>query len=143
MTNSPLAPHRINRRHVYFPIDGPVGVEPGELVDVSMRILPEDSLVVWQVQVRAATSAVPRAEFEHSTWRGMLLDREELTRTRPGHRPRLTPRGLARLSVLALANGDRTVGEIEREVLQRHGSLFRSADEATFFVAEVLTRYTE
>lgn len=144
MTNSPLASDRINRRNVYFPIDGPLAVDPGDLIDVSMRILPEDSLVVWQVVIRSSMApALPRAQFEHSTWRGMLMDRDELKRTQPGHRPRLTPRGLARLSVLELADGERTVGDIEREVMQRHRDLFRSAAEAETFVAEVLTRYTD
>lgn len=144
MTNSPLAAERINRRNVFFPIDRPVDVAPGDEVRVSMQVRPEDPVVTWRVEVRSPdATASPRAHFTHSTWRGMLVDREVLEHTRPGHVPRLTARGRARLTVLELADGRRTIAEIEREVLLRHQDLFRSADQAATFVAEVMTRYAE
>lgn len=142
MTNSPLAADRINRRNVFLPIDAPIAVTPGDEVRVSMQVRPEDSLLVWDVRVAGAAGR-PRARFSHSTWRGMLFDRADLERLAPAHRPHLTPRGRARLAVLELADGDRTVGEIEREVHRRHTDLFASADDAAIFVAEVLTRYSD
>jgi hypothetical protein len=81
--------------------------------------------------------------FTQSTWRGMLLDRGDLNRLAPGHRPGLTPRGQARRSVLELADGARTVEAIEEEVHRRHADLFASAEDAGVFVAEVLTRYSD
>lgn len=141
MTNSPLAPARINRRNVFFPIDRPIDVAPGDDVRVSMQARPEDPMVTWRVEIGPAGS--PRARFAHSTWRGMLVDREVLERTNPAHVPHLTPRGRARLSVLELADGRRTTAEIEREVRQRHADLFRTDGEAAIFVAEVLTRYSD
>jgi len=143
MTNSPLAPDRINRRNVFLPFDRPVEVAAGDLVDVSLQVLPEDSVLVWQADVSSPNAPdQPRARFAHSTWRGMLLDRDDLERTRPAHRPQLTPRGRARLSVLELADGRRTVAEIEEEVRRRHADLFQTDGEAATFVAEVLTRYS-
>ena len=141
MTNSPLAPARINRRNVFFPIDRPIDVAPGDDVRVSMQARPEDPMVAWRVEIGPADA--PRARFVHSTWRGMLVDREVLERTNPAHVPCLTARGLARLSVLELADGRRTTAEIEREVRQRHAELFRTDGEAAIFVAEVLTRYSD
>jgi protein arginine N-methyltransferase 1 len=142
MTNSPLAPDRVNRRNVFLPFDRPVEVSAGDLVDASLQALPEESVVVWQAEVSSPNAPDrPRARFTHSTWRGMLFDRDDLERTRPAHRPQLTPRGRARLSVLELADGRRTVAEIEGEVRRRHADLFQSDGEAATFVAEVLTRY--
>jgi precorrin-6B methylase 2 len=142
MTNSPLAPNRINRRNVFLPFDRPVEVAQGDVTEVALQALPEDSVLVWQAEVFSPNAPDrPRARFAHSTWRGMLIDRDDLERTRPAHRPQLTPRGRARLSVLELADGQRTVGEIEAEVRRRHADLFQTEGEAATFVAEVLTRY--
>ena len=144
MTNSPLAADRINRRNVFLPIDRPVDVTPDDEVRVALQLRPEDSVLVWTVSVsRAGDPDRPRARFTHSTWRGMLFDRRDLDRVAPAHRPRLTPRGRARLSVLELADGGRTVDAIEREVHRRHADLFASAEDAAVFVAEVLTRYSD
>jgi protein arginine N-methyltransferase 1 len=71
----------------------------------------------------------------------MLLDRQDLQRTNPSHRPELTARGVARLTVLRLCNGEHTLGEIERDVYEAHKALFASPAEAALFVAEVVTRY--
>jgi hypothetical protein len=56
--------------------------------------------------------------------------------------PVLTDRGEARRSILELCDGIRTLADVEREVYDRHPSLFKSRDEAAAFVAEVVTRYT-
>jgi len=144
MTNSPLAADRINRRHVFLPVDRPVEVAAGDEVRMSMQVRPEDSILVWTVTVVPKDDpSQPRARFRHSTWRGMLFDRGDLHRTTPGHRPRLTPRGHARRSVLELADGERTVEAIEREMHRRHADLFATPEEAAVFVAEVLTRYAD
>jgi len=72
----------------------------------------------------------------------MLLPREELARTALSFVPKRSPRADARLSVLELCDGVRPLADIEEEVYRRHGDLFRSADEAAIFVAEVVTRYS-
>jgi hypothetical protein len=105
-----------------------------------MRILPSDLLYSWDVEVRGPAGAARR--FQHSTLRGMLLAREDLARTRPSHRPVLTAAGEARLTVLRLCDGKRTLTDIERLVYEQHPSLFRHASDAAMFVAEVVTRYS-
>jgi Ribosomal protein L11 methyltransferase (PrmA) len=149
MSNSPLAPQPINRMNVFFPIDRPVSIDEGDRVDISMHIMPADMVVTWRVEVRAAartedgqSSSISKGQFAHSTWKGMLICKEDLERTRRDSTPKLTPRGEARLSVLKLCDGQRALSEIEQEVYRRHPSLFRSVNEAAVFVAEVVTRYS-
>src|SRR5262249_42420691 len=77
----------------------------------------------------------------HSTLGGMLLAREDLNAQHPASRPRLTPRGAARRTLLELCNGERSIAQIERELQQRHPDLFSSAGSAQAFVAEVVTAY--
>jgi protein arginine N-methyltransferase 1 len=139
MTNSPLATDRINRRQVYFPIGRPIAVTQGDSVRITMSIVPSESLVAWRVEIRSASGRIVR--FAHSTWQGMLVSTEELGKTRPDARPRLTSWGAARQSVLELCDGQHEVAEIEREMQRRHGDLFPSPGDAARFVAEVLFPY--
>jgi len=134
LSNAPLAQPRLNRRDVFFPIDRPVIVSPGDEVRVCMRVIPAETIVRWTVDVHGYT-------FRHSTFNGMLVAREDLARMHPQSIPQLTPRGHARLSVLELCDGVTPLAEIEREVFRRHPDLFTSAADAGAFVAEVVTRY--
>ena len=149
MSNSPLAPHPINRMNIFFPIDRPVTINEGDRVEISMHIMPADLVVTWRVEVRAVaqtedgqSSFISKGKFTHSTWKGMLICKEDLERTRRDSTPKLTPRGEARLSVLKLCDGRKALSEIEQEVYHRHRDIFRSLDEAAVFVAEVVTRYS-
>lgn len=139
MSNSPFAAHRINRRNVFFPIERPVALAPGDRVSVSMRILAADSVYSWTVEV--ASGGGSRVTFRHSTFGGMLIAAEDLARTRPAFTPELTAAGAARKSVLDLCDGRRPLADIEDEVFRRHPALFGSRNEAASFVAEVVTRY--
>lgn len=147
MSNGPLDAKSIRRRNVFFPIDRPVAVQAGDRVRVTMNIRPNESMVAWTVEVWdsqvAGSSEPPKARFVHSTAQGMLLCNEDLERTGPHFVPSLTPRGEARLSILELCDGRRSLAEIEQEVYRRHRHLFRSSGEAAAFVAEVVTRYTQ
>ena len=143
MTNSPIGETRIQRRQIYFPIDRAVPVRKGDSVCVRLTVRPTDSVVNWNVDVMDGRSGEATARFRHSTWKGMLVPREDILRTQPCFRPKLIPRGEARRTVVNLCDGIRTVSEIEEELLRLHPNLFRSRDEAAVFVAEVVTRYAE
>ena len=53
MTNSPLSAERIFRRPVFFPIADAVPIDAGAAIDVTMRILPADTMYAWDVRVDA------------------------------------------------------------------------------------------
>ena len=140
LSNSPLESRPIRRRQVFFPIEQPVPLAPGDVIGLAIRILPSEKMVSWNIEVRPRSGSSVR--FAHSTLKGMLIDPAELRMTDPSYRPALTDRGVARRSVLELCNGVRTLAEIEAEVLARHPAIFESAAAAAVFVAEVVTRYT-
>jgi Ribosomal protein L11 methyltransferase (PrmA) len=149
MTNSPLTAQPINRRNVFFPIDRPVPLTKGERVRIIMHIVPTETIITWKVAVWGDTDnhqgeerGIKKAGFTHSTFRGMLICKEDLQRTQPHFIPTLSPWGEARLSVLSLCDGQRALSEIERVVYNRHPQLFRSRGEASAFVAEVIARYS-
>ena len=138
MTNAPDAPARVNRRQVFLPIERPAAVAKGDVVRIGLRIRPDDMLVSWFVETRTRSGAIRE---RHSTLEGMLLTREEIRAHAPQSRPRLSPRGLARLTLLSLCDGGHSLADIEREVRRRHPTLFANDAQAQAFVAEVVTRY--
>ena len=147
LSNSPLSPHRVNRSNLYFPIQEPVDVAPGDRIEVEMQIalprraiLTAEELVRWTVSVRAVDGDL-KASSSHSTLEGMILCKEDLVRTSPAFAPRLTHRGQARVTVLSLLDGERRLAEVEAETLRRHPELFRHPDDAGSFVAEVVAKY--
>jgi hypothetical protein len=138
MTNAPCAASRINRRNVFLPLERPIPLAAGDEIRLAIRIRPGDMLVTWAVEARTAAGVFRE---QHSTLEGMLLTREEVRAHDPASRPRLTPRGLARQTLLSLCDGRHSLAEIEREVRRRHGDLFETDAQAQAFVAEVVTRY--
>jgi PRMT5 arginine-N-methyltransferase/ribosomal protein L11 methyltransferase PrmA len=141
MTNSPLATQSINRRNVFFPLDRPVMVEPGDDIRIRMHVISSEPIVTWRVHVLTETGS-EKASFTQSVWNGVIVCKEDLARTQLRHVPKLSPRGRARLTVLSLCDDARALADIERETFDRHPDLFRTADEAALFVAEVVTRYS-
>ena len=142
MTNAPGHPDRIDRRQVLLPIGRPFRVEPGDSVAIHATMLPP-SLVSWRVTVAACDGSADRCgTFSHSTFRGMLMSTEDLAWTNPDSCPALTPTGIARRTVLDLCDGHRPLRSVQDEVYARHPDLFSTRNDASAFVAEVMTRYS-
>jgi protein arginine N-methyltransferase 1 len=138
MTNAPGAAARINRRNVFLPLDRPLAVAPGDRVTIDIRIRPADVVVSWTVEIERATGVTRE---RHSTLSGMLLTKEDLRAHDPRSRPRLTPRGEARRTLLLLCDGAHDLASIERGVFEAHPDLFATLGDAQAFVAEVVSRY--
>jgi len=138
MTNAPGAVDRIARRNVFLPLHPVIEVTAGDCVEIDLRIRPREIIVSWTADVRTRAGVT---RMRHSTLGGMLLTREDLRAQHPASRPRLTPRGLARRTLLELCDGDRSIADIERELQRRHPDLFPSHAGAQAFVAEVVAGY--
>jgi SAM-dependent methyltransferase len=144
ISNSPLAEQAIDREQVFFPLQRPVEVDEGDQIEIAMHILSADQVVTWSVEVQATGQGdrrASKAKFTHSTWKGMLVAREDLHKTRPDFVPMLKPRAAAWKTALELCDGQRSVAEIERELYRRHTDLFRSPAEAAVLVAEAVSSY--
>jgi protein arginine N-methyltransferase 1 len=146
ISNSPLDQGAIDRNQVFFPIEQPVEVNEGEQVKIAMHILTADHVVTWTVEVfgraEAGDQLTRTARFSHSTWKGMLVAREDLHKTRPDFVPMLRPRARAWQTALELCDGQRSVKQIEHELYHRHPELFRSPADAAALVAEAISSYS-
>jgi hypothetical protein len=117
-------------------------VESGDRIEIRIHVISSEPIVTWQVHVLAAETGSEKASFTQSVWNGVIVCKEDLARTQLQHVPKLSSRGRARLTVLSLCDGARALADVERETFDRHPDLFRTADEAALFVAEVVTRYS-
>ena len=148
MSNSPLDADAIDRHAAFFPVDRPVPVRGGDVIDLELHIIPLEKVVTWKASVRRplegdAGQAVPVAAFVHSTFNGLLMAREHLLKTRPSFQPTLTRRGHARASALALCNGQRPLTEIEETLFETYQDVFPRRDQLSAFLSELVTRDTE
>lgn len=141
VTNAPGAPDRINRRNAFLPIDRPVAVEAGDVVDVDLVVRPVDFVISWTVRCRRA--GIDIASFRQSTLGGMLLAREDLAGSAERSTPVLNRWAAARASIIEFCDGRRELRDIERLVFERHRGLFSTERQAQVFVAEVVSRYSE
>ncbi len=141
MTNAPGAPDRIKRRNAFLPLEAPVPVEAGDVIDVTLTLRPVDFVVSWSVRCLRAGREI--GATQQSTLRGMLLEREDLLSSAEHSKPLLNRWAAARASIIELCDGRRELGEIERLVFERHAALFGNAMQAKVFVAEVVGRYAE
>lgn len=141
MTNAPGAPDRINRRNAFLPLETPVNVEAGDVVEVTLAIRPVDFVVSWSVRCTRRDAEIGAAQ--QSTLRGMLLEREDLRSAAERSKPVLNRWAAARASIIELCDGTRELGDIEQLVFERHAALFANAMQAKVFVAEVVGRYAE
>ena len=124
MSNSPLDASAIDRDSAFFPLEAAVGVREGDVVELSMHIIPPERVVTWRTSVTRPELAMrgrsSLASFVHSTFNGMFLSREGLMKTRPAFKPKLTRRGQARAVALTLCNGERPLAEIEDSLFAQY-----------------------
>jgi hypothetical protein len=134
MTNSPITEEHLDRPQAFFPLDTPVTVKAGDRVNVNVMARHQDNVIAWVIELPEA-----RKRFTHTTFNGLLLDSEALTRAQPDRVAKLNDRGRARQVVLSYCDGRRTVAEIQEIVRRDHPELFPTPLAATSFIAQVLS----
>jgi SAM-dependent methyltransferase len=137
MTNSPFSKSRIQRSIAFFPIEKPLSLNKGDRMDITISSITAQNLLSWKVVV-FDTKGREKARYVHSTLKGMYIEPDELAKTRSDFTPQLSEWGLARRSVVNLADGTRTLLEIEKELFRIHSALFPSLAEASAYVTRIL-----
>jgi len=137
VTNSPFSKSRIQRSAAFFPVEKPLPLNKGDRMDITISSITAQNLLGWKVVV-FDTKGREKARYVHSTLNGMSFSPDQLAKTRPDFVPRLSEWGLARRSIVNLADGTRTLAEIEKELFRAHSALFPSFAEASAYVTRVL-----
>jgi protein arginine N-methyltransferase 1 len=134
MTNSPLAAKPLNRPQAFFPLENPITVHENEWVAVTIMARHLDDVIAWNVELPDSD-----LHFAHSTFNGLLLDPDAISRAHSDRRAVLNDKGRARQLVLSYCDGQRTIRQVESLVRREHPDLFPSAEATTSFIRQVLS----
>lgn len=137
MTNSPTSAERLDRPQAFLPLESPATVKAGETVRATVMARHLDSVIGWVVELPGSSQ-----KFAQTTFNGLLLDREAMTRAHPDRIAKLNDRGRARQVVLSYCDGERTVAEVRSLVQHDLPELFPSPQALDAFVAQVLASDT-
>ena len=74
MTNSPVEDRSIKRPQAFLAVEQPFAVTAGDVVEVTIKIRPDDNMIAWTVD---AASASPRQKM--SSWKSAILSPDDLT----------------------------------------------------------------
>jgi hypothetical protein len=137
MTNSPTDDLSLQRPQAFLPIETPMNVGKGDTINVTIMARPLDYIIAWVVELPATGQS-----FSHTTFSGLLLDGETLSKVQPDRATHLNQRGRALQIVLSLCDGGRTVADVQEQVLRDYPDLFPSDQATKEFVQRTLARIT-
>jgi protein arginine N-methyltransferase 1 len=142
-SNAPGAPNLIYGT-AFFPWPGEVALDEGDCVSVSLRadLVGENYVWSWESRVAGAEAGELKAEFRQSSFMGKPLSTESLRRMADSFRPALGADGEIDRLVLERMNGERSLGEIARELTERFPERFRTAREALTRAGELSEKYS-
>lgn len=143
-SNRPGHPELIYGR-AFFPWPEPVSLAVNDTLSVSLHanLVGEDYIWRWNTQVLSqASGGQVKAEFKQSTFYGAPLSPERLRRCEAGYCPRLNQEGRLDRVILTLMNGDLSLDQITRQVMEQFPRRFTSWKEALAYVGELSQKYS-
>jgi protein arginine N-methyltransferase 1 len=120
--------------HVFFPVEQPVPVAPGDPVSVRVDTVANGTTWRW------VTEADGR-RFDQTTLFGFPFDPGAHARRAPAAQPRRSRAGDALAHVLARLDGGHTVGDIAAEIERDYADVAGDHGVAIDFVRDVAERY--
>jgi protein arginine N-methyltransferase 1 len=144
-SNAPGGPALIYGQ-AFFPLQEPVPLDEGDLVEVSLRadLIDDDYVWRWDTRVSAAADAgQTKASFRQSTFYGAPLSVEGLKRREAGYTPPRSEAAEIDQYVLSLIDGRRNLSEIAEHLVARCPHRFPRRQDALTRAADVAQRYSQ
>ena len=132
-----------NYAQEFFPAARRVAVETGDCVDLAISASAIDAIDWrWQTSIRRQNAAEPKALFDQSTFWGFPASRSQFAKLASDHVPTLSRRGEAERVLLELLAAKSPLAEIRRTLSAQCPDAFRSDQDLSSFIGEVLDRCT-
>lgn len=128
----------------FFPLDRPMRLEEGDRLTIQVQSYNSE-IWRWTVECfgRQETGEdVQKWRSDQSNFKGFPLSKEDLCRNLPNYHPKLSQKGRAEQFVLGALTDERTVSQIEQELVERYPDTFYSPEEAAVFVKNIIRRCT-
>jgi type I protein arginine methyltransferase len=140
-SNSPIDPS-VNWGRCFFPVETPLALKQGDRVRITMSS-QDGAEWGWQVEVDPqpdpdGSPTQGRRRLDHSTLQGFPLSPEKLAKESLSYAPQLSRQGEAYAFLLSLFDGQRTLREIETELLEHYPDSFQSIQQARIFVRQAV-----
>jgi predicted RNA methylase len=131
--------------HAFWPLLQPVPVEQGMFVHLNLSSFhPPRTEAHWSWSTESGERlmrATQTAEFAQDTFSGLWLALEAIRRNAPEQRPRLTDLGRIEHFILGSLDGNNTIGEIARKVIDEHPNTVGDVEEARQLVRRTIARH--
>ena len=137
ITNSPAADDALERSQAFLPLEKAINVESGEVIKATVMARHRDNVIGWIIELPESGQ-----RFAHTTFNGLFLDPQTLTRAHPERVATLNERGEARKLILAYCDGSRSVAEVQALVQQDCPNLFPTSQATENFITAVLAEDT-
>jgi len=141
-SNCPTDPQLIYG-NAFFPFSSPISVDRGDSVSVKLQatLVGEDYVWVWNTIVSSGDR--PKLEMNQSTFLASPLLHEQVARRAENYVAELGEDGRIDRTVLDLFDGNRTLAEISKQLLEKFPARFSNLQEALTRVGELSLRYSE
>ena len=142
-SNGPDAPELIYGQ-AFFPLLEPVAVEPGDNVSIEMQadLVGDDYMWRWQTRISAAQTALPKANFEQSTFFAEPLTLDQLQKRAADFVPELNDAGQIDLLILEMMHQNTPLSQIAEAVQRRFSGTFATHQAALTRVGKLSKKYS-
>lgn len=148
ISNGPSAPGSSWGQN-FLPLQTPVQVKKGEVLELRVRTAPWGRKLIWAWEARffgkraGGRARAPRAEFNHSTFRGFPFSKDRYQKRTPQFAPGLSRTGKAVRFVLERADGRRSLEALGEDLCREFPDLCRNSQEGFRKVLDLTQGYLE
>jgi protein arginine N-methyltransferase 1 len=138
-----------NERSVYdcgwLPLERPLDVRKGDVLDVRLRAKHDgaDYVWAWDTTLRPNDRAAPEVRLRQSNLLSLLLSASRRAHRAASFAPAPLRDARAMADSITLADGRRTLGEIGRELMVREPGRFRDESAAVRWIGDLFGRLHE
>jgi len=121
----PLLPYR----NPFFPFENPVEVEAGDVISIELRanLVEDDYVWRWDTKVfRQGQTGEIKADFKQSTFYADIYAMKKLQKQASIYVPTLKEDGEIELFILSQMNGEASLGEIAKQLVEKFPKQFSS-----------------
>lgn len=128
----------------FFPWSSPVDLVPDDTVSVGLRanLVGSDYIWSWETRVCGNDSGQAKAHFRQSTFFGSAFSSVRLRKRATSYLANLNDDGQIDKFILAMMDGNTSLGEIATEVCSRFPRDFPAWQEALTHVGDLSVRYS-
>lgn len=144
-SNAPSSPELIYGS-VFMPWLKPVALSVGDTVSIELQadLVGEDYVWRWNTRIlEQGRRGKIRAEFEQSTFFGDPLSLSQLRKQAASHKPLLDKEGQVDQFILRMMDGQTSLEEISKKVLNQFPAHFAKWENALTHVGELSQKYSQ